>query len=235
MTACPNPTKSRYATREAAETAARRVALRIEAPLRPYECACTWWHLTKNLPERPVDVSAATRHDIEFLNVLPDIDFREVVVRDADGQGDPGQRAALRHHRNQVRWKKQLGQLIADVEEQLKDRRGDKSLASHDWAKRATGYRDSLIVRLNECKRLRAADHAQAIVNQEHRRRDAEIAAAAGATVKELRAAAGEIAVQRLIAAHGPEFDDYLAEEYAVLGISLPARVERHRRERGAA
>ncbi|WP_158819119.1 MULTISPECIES: hypothetical protein [Streptomyces] len=65
-------------------------------------------------------------------------------------------------------------------------------------------------------------------------RRDREVAAAAGATVKELRALAGEAAVQRLIAAHNAEFDDYLTEEYALLGISLPARIERYRRERGA-
>jgi hypothetical protein len=38
MSACPNPTKSRYATRAAAVKAARRVALRVEAPLAPYEC-----------------------------------------------------------------------------------------------------------------------------------------------------------------------------------------------------
>jgi hypothetical protein len=235
MAACPNPTKSRYATRAAADSAARRVALRVEAPLTPYECACTWWHLTKNQPEKPITPADATAHDIEFLNAMPDIDFREIVVHDVSNQGDPSQRAALRHPRNQIRWKRQLGQLIGDIEAQLKERRGDKSLAGHDWTKRATGYRDSLIVRLAECKRLRAADHAHAIVNQEHRRRDAEVAAAAGASVKELRAAAGEIAVQRLITAHHAEFDDYLAEEYAALGITLPARVERHRRERGAA
>lgn len=235
MTACPNPTKSRYATREAAETAARRVALRIEAPLTPYECACTWWHLTKNTPEQPLDASAASLHDIEYLAGLPDIDFREIVVRDVSGEGDPGQRAALRHHRNQIRWKKQLGQLVADIEAQLRERGQDKSLAAHDWAKRAGAYRDALIVRHNECKRLRAADHAETTARQEHRRRDAEAAAAAGASVKELRARAGEIAVQRLIAAHNPEFNDYLAEEYAALGISLPARIERYRRSENAA
>lgn len=235
MTTCPTPTKSRYATSEAAGSAARRVALRVEAPLHPYECACTWWHLTKDTPEPPIDLASASRHDIELLNAMPDIDFREIVVRDVDGQGDPSQRAALRHYRNQVRWKKQLGQLIGDVEAQLEARRTDTTLAGHDWAKRATNYRYALIVRLNECKRLRAEDHARTTVNQEHRRRDAEAAAAAGATVKELRAAAGELAIQRLIQAHNPEFNDYLVEEYAALGISVPARIERYRREQGAA
>lgn len=235
MPDCPNLAKSRYATREAAENAARRVALRIEAPLRPYECACTWWHLTKSAPERSVSVDDATPHDIELLAAMPDIDLRAVVVRDAEGEGDPSVRAALRHHRNQVRWKRHLGQLIADVETQLAERRGDTSLAAHDWTKRAQGYRSQLVVRLAECKRLRAEDHARATVNQEHRRRDAEVAAAAGASVKELRAAAGEIAVQKLIAAHNAEFDDYLAAEYAALGISLPARIQRYRQERGAA
>ncbi|MFD8771373.1 hypothetical protein [Streptomyces sp. NPDC059916] len=235
MRLCPNPTKSRYATREAAESAARRVALRIEAPLAPYECPCSWWHLTKGTPEQPIDPATAPRYDIEHLASLPDIDFREIVARDVTGEGDPGQRAALRHSRNVLRWKRQLGQLIADIEGQLKDRRGDKSLAGHDWAKRAVGRRDALVVRLNEAKRLRAADHARITVNQERHRQDVETAAAAGMTVKELRAAAGEIAIQRLIAAHNGEFDEYLAEEYAALGITLPERIERYRRERTGA
>ncbi|KOT57069.1 MULTISPECIES: hypothetical protein [Streptomyces] len=144
MTACPRPAKSRYATRTAAETAARRVALRIDLLLSPYECVCTWWHLTKAALEQPVDVSAASVRDIEYLASLPDIDFREVVVADSAGDGEPGQRAALCHPRNQVRWKKQLGQLIANVDAQLHERRGDRTLATHDWAKRATSHRDAL-------------------------------------------------------------------------------------------
>ncbi|MFD7661316.1 hypothetical protein [Streptomyces sp. NPDC059788] len=234
MTACPKPTKSRYATRTAAETAARRVAVRSNLLLSPYECVCTWWHLTKSAPEQPVDVSAAQIRDIEHLASLPDIDFREVVAADSAGDGELGRRAALRHRRNQIRWKKHLGQLIANVDAQLHERRGDRTLAAHDWARRATAHRNALQLRLTECKRLRAAGHAEEMARSDAYRRDREVAAAAGASVKELRALAGEAAIKRLIASHNAEFNEYLAEEYAHLGISLPARIEHYRRERGA-
>lgn len=45
--ACPNPTKKRYATRQAAESAAHGAQIRIADPLYPYLCCCTWWHLSK--------------------------------------------------------------------------------------------------------------------------------------------------------------------------------------------
>jgi hypothetical protein len=208
--------------------------LRVESPLSPYECSCSWWHLTKGTPEKPIEASDASQHDVELVSALPANALREIVVRDASGEGDPSQRAALRHYRNQVRWKRQLGQLIADIETQLKDRRGDTTLAGHDWTKRATGYRDALLVRLNECKRLRASDHAAMSVGQKQRQRDALVAAESGATVKELRAAAGEIAIQRLIEAHDGEFCTYLAEEYARIGLSLPERVAARLPERAA-
>ncbi len=47
MTACPTPAKSRYATHPAAERAGRQAALTVGRHLRPYECRCGWWHLTK--------------------------------------------------------------------------------------------------------------------------------------------------------------------------------------------
>ncbi|MFE7116558.1 hypothetical protein ACFU99_14215 [Streptomyces sp. NPDC057654] len=203
--------------------------------LSPYECVCTWWHLSKSAPEQPVDVSAAQVRDIEYLAILPDIDFREVVVADSAGDGELSQRAALRHPRNQVRWRKHLGQLIANVEAQLHERRGDPTLAAHDWTRRASAHRDTLQLRLTECKRLRAASHAEEIARSDAYRRDGEVAAAAGASVKELRALAGRAAIRRLILSHQAEFDAYLAEEYAHLGISLPACIERHHRERGTA
>lgn len=47
MTACPTPTKSRHATQTAADRAGRHAALTLGRHLRPYECPCGWWHLTK--------------------------------------------------------------------------------------------------------------------------------------------------------------------------------------------
>ncbi|MFE9850263.1 hypothetical protein ACFYPN_15835 [Streptomyces sp. NPDC005576] len=225
---CPHPTKSRYATLEAATRAAHRVTHQAGLPLRPYECPCTWWHLTKT-PAAPVPNAAdATLADIQRLASLPDIDFREVVAEDARGEGAPGDRAALRHHLNLTRWKRQLGQLQGDLNQQYGERKGDKSLATHDWRKRAAGYGDNLALRLSECRRLKAEAHADLLRKHAFRKHDAEVAAAAGATVQEMRRHAGEIAIDRLIRAHQPEFRTYLAEAYAELGITLPDRVRRH-------
>lgn len=47
MTACPTPAKSRYATQTAAAQAGRRSVIAVGRHLRPYECRCGWWHLTK--------------------------------------------------------------------------------------------------------------------------------------------------------------------------------------------
>lgn len=232
MIACPNPTKARYATRAAAENAATRATYRIEAPLRPYECVCTWWHLTKNQPEPAPRADDAAYLDLERLLSIPDIDFREIVAADARGEGDPGSRAGLRHRRILPRWRKMLGQLIADVNGQLSERSGDKSLEAHDWRKRAVGYRDSLMLRISECRRLRSEAHLELMARHDQRRAEAERAAASGASVKELRRHAGEIAIDRLIKEHRAEFDGYLAEEYEALGLQLPDRVAKWVRQR---
>lgn len=47
VTACPTPTKARYATQTTADRAGRHAALTVGRLLHPYECCCGWWHLTK--------------------------------------------------------------------------------------------------------------------------------------------------------------------------------------------
>lgn len=227
MTACPHPTKSRFATRAAAVNASQRVDLRANLQLTPYECVCSWWHLTKGTVETALTADDADRADIERVAAMPGIDFREIVVADVRNEGTRAQRAVLRHELNLRRWKRQLGQLAGDVEAQLRARKDDTSLEAHDWRKRTTSYRNTITLRVEECRRLRAMVHAEAIRKNDYRRRDAEIAAAAGATVKELRHHAGEIAVHRLIEAHGPEFARYCAEEYRALGLTVPDRITR--------
>jgi hypothetical protein len=227
MTACPHPTKSRFATRAAAINSSQRVDLRANLQLTPYECVCTWWHLTKNTVEAPLAADEADRADIEHVASLPDIDFREIVVADLRNQGARADRAVLRHELNLRRWKRHLAQLAADVTTQLKERKHETSLEAHDWRKRTTSYSNAIALRVEECRRLRAVVHADAVRKNDYRRRDAEIAAAAGATVKELRHHAGEIAVDRLINAHGAEFARYCAEEYRALGLAVPERIAR--------
>lgn len=47
MTACPTPTKARYATEATADRAGRHAVATVGRHLRPYVCRCGWWHLTK--------------------------------------------------------------------------------------------------------------------------------------------------------------------------------------------
>lgn len=224
---CPKPDKARYATREAAVSAARRVTLKADLILNPYECACTWWHLTKGVPTQPVDPAGATPQQAMRLELLPDVDFREIAARDARAEGDPVDRASLRHDGNLRRWHKILGQLIDDADQQLAARTHDNTLTAHDWRRRTTGYRDNLIIRRNECDRLRADAHMRAQDHTASKQRDLETAKARGLTVNELRALAGDIAKNQLIAAHDAEFATYLAAAYQDAGITVPERIVR--------
>lgn len=227
--ACPTSTKARYATRTGAEQGAHRAHLKFGEPLYPYECGCSWWHLTKTAPAPVADPAAATRPDIETLAAATEADFRAATVEDATGRADPGQCSALRHHTNLYRWKEHLGILLDDVDQQLARRSPETTLAAHDWRRRTLGYRNLLQQRLTECKRLRAAEDEVATARRaESRRRDLEAAQRAGASVKALRAKAGELAVARLIDAHGPEFALLLREAYDAAGLSLPENVARH-------
>lgn len=156
-TVCPTPQKTgRYTTETAAQLAAWAVSAREGVEFSHYECVCTWWHLTRGAPDLKIDVTMASAQDIAYVQALPDIDFRSIVAQDARQKGRLGHRAALRHQTSQVRWRGQLGILINEVENDLNRRTGDASLATHDWMKRATGFRDALLLRLTECKRLRA-------------------------------------------------------------------------------
>ena len=231
---CPKPGKSRYATREAATSAARRVTLKADLTLTPYECACTWWHLTKGSPQQPVDPSGATPQQAMRLELLPDVDLREIAAQDARAEGDPIDRASLRHDGNLKRWHKALTELIADANKQLTARAHDTSLAAHDWRRRTTGYRDNLVIRLNECDRLRADAHMRAHQARIGRQQDLETARARSTTVSELRRLAGEVAIDRLIAAHSTEFATYLADAYSDAGITLPQRIARRLPEKAA-
>ena len=225
---CPTPKKARYATRGAADGAATRVGFTYSVTLRVYECVCTWFHLTSQ-PAPVVAVADTAR--IQYISALPDLHFREIVALDAQSKAVPVDSAALRARINLKRWNDFLGQLIKDIESQMGERRHEKSLEAYDWRKRALGYRTTLISRRTECQKLRADAHEQTMRNNDSRLLDAQRAAAAGATVQELRAAAGEVAVDRLIDAHGVEFSGYLAEAYQALGISLPDRVQKHLEE----
>ncbi|MFE9391658.1 hypothetical protein [Streptomyces sp. NPDC006784] len=223
---CPTPDKVRYATRAGAEQGAHRARLHFDDTVYPYACSCTWWHLSKNQPESTPSPEDASRAAIERVAALPSIAFREIVANDAAGKGDRDERGALRAPVNLTRWRRALGELLHDVQEQLTSSRWNKTLAAQDWRKRATGYQEQLLRRQVECKQLRADAHAVGVSSRvASRRRVVDAARLSGAPVKELRRLAGEMAVDRLIEAHRGEFDGLLAEEYAAVDLPLPEGV----------
>lgn len=256
--ACPTDQKKRYATREAADNAARRSQIAVGAPLYPYVCICTWFHLSKQ-PSDTVPLDAvADPDDIYRLQLQSDTTFRETVATEARGRLAMHDRIALRHPGNLLRWNQALKELRADINTQLNERATDTSLEAHDWRKRTEGYRNVLTLRLQECRDLRArqlektqqqrttesADRqaslhdiqqAAAASNQSRREaraqetdRQLDSYGVPAHANKDLRRQAGERAVKRLIDAHGIEFTRYLAEECAALGAELPSRVRKY-------
>ncbi|MEV6833538.1 hypothetical protein AB0N17_03240 [Streptomyces sp. NPDC051133] len=230
MTDCPTPTKMRYATKAAAEAAAARAVVRTDTTLRPYECPCTWWHLSSKPGEEIPEPDLTDQVTIERLVSIPDSDFREIVVADTRGDGLLEERAALRHPRALNRWRDHLGELTRDIEQQLADRRTDKTLITVDWRKRATAYRDTLVTRATECRRRRSEAHVALMRRHDVKRLDQAVAAALGKTARELRAEAGEVAVDQLITAHRDEFEQYLVDAYQALGLQIPERFEERTR-----
>ncbi|MFD7093353.1 hypothetical protein [Streptomyces xanthophaeus] len=214
-TPCPTPNHPRYATPEAAKIAATRTGLR----LRTYDCVCTWWHLS--LSARPQVPATADPAHIQHLANLDDTAFREIVTLDARGEANPLHSAGLRDHINASRWCKTVGQLLHDIEEQLHKRRNERGPDSALWRKRAATYRGVLTLRRAESLRLRT----EAV---EARARVGQAASAVRTEAADLRRQAGEVAVDRLIAAHGTEFAQYLVEACRELGISAPDRVQRY-------
>ncbi|WP_399559389.1 hypothetical protein [Streptomyces chartreusis] len=255
---CPTGQKKRYAAREAADNAARRSQIGIAHPLYPYVCVCTWWHLSKQQPDTIPADAVAEPDDIYRLQIQSDAAFRETVATEARGKLPRHDRIALRQPGNLLRWTNALKELRADINIQLTERAGDKTLEAHDWRKRAEGYRDVLALRLQECRDLRARhlektqpQRDAAYAERQATRHEIQQAAAASNLSrresraqqtdrqldsygipahanKELRRQAGENAIKRLIDAHGIEFTRYLAEECAALGAPLPNRVRKH-------
>ncbi|MBH1939250.1 hypothetical protein I5Q34_34185 [Streptomyces sp. AV19] len=217
---CPAPGKSRYATREAATSAARAqvAAGRI---LRPYQCPCGWWHLTKDDVEPAGPPAAET---IAEITALDNDAFADLVRRDRRGIAHPHESEALRHPAVVRRWEEELTVLLVDLEAQFVQRAGDQSERTREWRGRAIWVRAELVKRRQEARALRKA------ANRERPR----AVLPPGAGERELRRLAGETAVERLKAAHGPEFARYVAEECERLGVEPPASVRKYLPEQTA-
>lgn len=223
---CPTPDKYRYATYEAAEKAGKRSQILAGQILYPYACACSWWHCSKKAPQE-VLTGTADLVDVERLASIPDIAFRGIVADELTGKATTADRLALRHPRNLQRWKRILGELHQDLQDQRTQRKHDTSLAAQDWRTRALRYEAQMQVAMDECRQLRADEHVRKMQQprtvidliNEH---DGPINA------KELRRLAGEAAIHRLIEAHRSEFSALLAEECARIGVTAPKQIRKH-------
>lgn len=235
MTVCPTPEKKRYATEEGAARAGRRSQIGVGQILYPYACACGWWHCTKQAPPAPL-TGTPDVVDVQRLASIPDITFRGIVVDDATGKAAVADRLALRHPSNLKRWQRMIGELMQDVQQQRREKKTDKSLAAYDWWKRSVGYEAALQAAANECRQLRAEAHVQKLQQpSEPQPALMRLGEREGPVdQKELRRIAGEAAIDRLIAAHGAEFSQYLAEECASVGAELPNRVRKYLPSDGA-
>lgn len=238
---CPTPAKSRYATNQAADSAASRVQIPIGQHLRPYECPCGWWHLTSQPgPATPNDATIQTVAELDTPA------FEDLVRRDLRGHATPHEAGALRHPAIATRWEAALLLLRVDLEGQFARRKEDRSLEARDWRRRATIVRATLAIRRKEARGARhraghgqhslptAEQQAAARLNADRRAaRNRHLDDIVGDTrtraeEKELRRVAGEAAIKRLIDAHGTEFTQYLTEECERVGAELPNRVRKH-------
>ncbi|MFB7378095.1 hypothetical protein ACFC6U_01905 [Kitasatospora purpeofusca] len=215
---CPTPGKAHFAT----PTAARRTAANYVHHLEPYECDCGWYHLTSKAV-----VPASSLPVTEQVAALGDVEFAALAIQDVRGKVTPVQAGALRDAANVARWTDALNHFRAMVEGQFQQRAADTSPEGDEWRRRTASFRTALLARLTEstalASGLRRAEAAEAETRQ-----------AAGESLAELRQRAELEAVQRLVRAHGAEFNALVIEEYGRLGLAVPPRLRR-RQARDAA
>jgi hypothetical protein len=152
---------------------------------------------------------------------MSDEEFALLVGADVRGGVSPAQAGALRSAVVVTRWQEALKALEVDLNGQLAERAGDRSVEASDWRRRTERVRLVVRERRVEVARIRQALGSAAEVERLR-------LAAAGLSVREARAAAGEVAQRRLVAAHAAEFGLLLAEEFERAGLVVPARVARH-------
>ncbi len=214
-TTCPTPTKSRFATRKAAESSARRVQLSIGTLLQPYLCeeACGWWHLTSHARPKQPD-REPTSAEVEAVRAMGDEDFRELVANDARGGASQLRSRILRNPSLAHRWIATLKALNGDIAVQFAERVGRTDVHTRQWRIKATAFQAAVSQRRAEATLIAGA------LNR--------VTPSRNASQREQRAAAGENAIQRLIDAHQREFTQLLVEEYARLDLELPNRIRRY-------
>lgn len=206
-TVCPNPTKSRYATKEAAEAAARRNQIGVGKLLYAYECdpACGWWHLTSSAR------TVATPTDIAEIHTMSEEQFQRLVLLDAQYRAPRVRALALRDPSTAHRWIAAIKAIQRDCNVQVLSKAGLADEETKQWRAGITALQQVLGDRRREAAAIIAVNpHSRALPSR-------------SAGQKELRAAAGELAIRRLVSAHRDEFTRLLLEECARMGAEPPA------------
>lgn len=231
MTTCPTPSKRRYATREGAKHAAHNAQIGVGQILDPYYCypGCEWWHLSKKPSDALPEGTTPDPAVVEQLAALDDTALMGTVADETRGAADIPTRLALRDPRLLTRWRKAIGALMTDADAQLSMRAKE---GKTEWRRRTLGFKRALEARRAECAdRIAASEEETKAAWLQHaaaREQARQEAIAAKKSAAAQRALAGEVAVQRLIDAHGVEFARYLAEECERIGTPLPDRVAKY-------
>lgn len=210
---CPTPTKSRFATEEAAKAAALRSHIPLGKFLVPYDnCVCGWVHLTSELRE------TGPAYTEDQLRDMDQAEFDAVVRMDVTGRGHPDTLQSLRTNSVLVRWEDSLKVFSRDVEAQLTARAGDLSSDTRTWRGRIARVRGSIANKRTEVKRLRK-DVAAAAASAKETERSAEVGDNLFSS-GELRHVAGERALEQLKTRHRKDYLVFLLEEHTALGVS---------------
>lgn len=214
---CPTPAKARYATREAAITAALRQRLARDKLLHPYQCepTCSWWHLTSSAPV------ALTPDDVAAVANLDPTEFRQLVIHEAQGRAPRVHALALRDRSLLHHWILEIKAVQRELQRQMERRARFQDERSQQWRAETTTLQGALGARRQEAAALIARPGP---VSPEVSQRRSQ---------GELREQAGDIAIKRLTDAHRAEFTRYLVEEFARVGAEVPKRIRRYQEEFG--
>lgn len=221
---CPTPTKSRFATQEAAQKAAHRASNVLGKTLYPYDtCPCGWVHLTSK-KRYASSVEAVTADG----GVLSDEDFARLIRNEVVGRCAPEDAATLRRPEHLLRWADALKGFQIDIATQLAVKAGQRDAETAAWRRRLARVQKALADRRLEVKRLLIECHS------DNDRRVASIRSADERELfKEKKRTAGENAILRLKNAHPQEFVTYLKEEYAAVGLAIPASFAKYEKTEG--
>ncbi|MER6605931.1 hypothetical protein ABT282_08445 [Streptomyces sp. NPDC000927] len=213
---CPTPKKHRFATMEAALIEIERAGFALNKKLYAYDtCECGWIHLTSK-ESRAIHNPKGAR-TLEQLIKLGDDEFDELVRSDVRGRAHPDESKMLRNPLLVRRWAAAMKAFQISLSVQLVQKAGQRDPEIMEWRARLAVVQKNLSDRRNEARAICS--------NISLRNLPTPFPEGKSSEQRELRKAAGERAIDRLIEGNREEFTQYLIEEYAELGAKIPPRI----------